>query len=295
MRERSMSTPLVELVPGVLTKLEHLNPGGSHKTRAARHIMREALASGAVTPGATTVIEKTGGNFGLGLIIECARHGLELELVIGLNFSAMKKRALQRMGARLVGEDMLNQGLTPREVLEWRLANQASLKRMYFYTDQFANPNSLLAHYNETATELIGQLDGMGVYRDTPLTFVGGAGTGASLAGIGRRLREEYLDVTVALVEPDGCDSLAGIHREHPLEGIAVGVTPPFLTANDVDFQATCKVEDMIAMQNRVAREHGLLLGNSAAAILSCAANYRRGAGRRVVITLSYDEGHWYL
>lgn len=75
-------TPMVEKVPGVLSKLECMNPGGSHKTRAARYIVRSAIAAGEVRPGITALIEKTGGNFGLGLALECERHGVGLELVL---------------------------------------------------------------------------------------------------------------------------------------------------------------------------------------------------------------------
>jgi cysteine synthase len=284
----------MELVPGVLTKLEYRNPGASHKTRAARWVIRAAAAKGLVVPGVTTVIEKTGGNFGLGLAIECARMGVSLELVIGLGFSKLKRRALTRLGVDIVGDDMLYDGATPREVLEWRLANQERLDRRYYHPDQFHNFDSVRAHYHETGVELVAQLRSLGAGKDVPLALVGGAGTGASLQGVGERLREEFEDVEVVLIDPPGCRSLEGVHEDHPIEGIAVGVKPPFLRAETISRTMTATLDAMSDMQKEVGSRCGFLLGNSAAAALSCARRYCE-QNPRLTMTLAYDELHWYL
>lgn len=288
-------TPLVEVVPGVLSKLECMNPGGSHKTRAARYIVRSAIAAGKVRPGITTIIEKTGGNFGLGLALECQRHGVELELAVGPNFSMVKKRALQKMGAQLIGQGMMEKGASPRDVIEWHLDNAGALDREYYYTNQFANERCVDAHYYDTGPELSIQLHRAGIYEDQPLTFVSGAGTGATFSGVGRRLREEFPDLELVLVEPEGCSMRHDRHGEHCMEGIAVGVVPPFVEEAQVDAFMECTHQGMETTQNRVARRHGRFIGNSSAAILDAAAAYKAENPKRQVVTVVYDEGGWYI
>lgn len=284
-------TPLVEIVPGILSKLECMNPGGSHKTRAARYIVRSGIASGEIRPGITTLIEKTGGNFGLGLALECERHGVGLELAVGLNFSEVKRRALQKMGASLIGQEMMEEGASPREVVEWHLDNSRELDKEYFYTNQFANKRCVDAHYYDTGPELCVQLHRAGIYEDQPLTFISGAGTGATLAGVGRRLQEEFLDLQLILGEPKGCSMRHDCHTEHAMEGIAVGVVPPFIEHEEVDGFMECTHNGMDVIQNQVARRHGRFIGNSSAAILDAAAAYKAKYPERQVVTVVYDEG----
>lgn len=289
------TTPLVELLPGIKSKLEYLNPGGSHKTRAAEYLLRSGIADGTIVPGVTTVIEKTGGNFGLGLAVGCARQGVPLELAVGLGFSALKKRALERAGAFLIGNEMLHQGATPREVVDWHLENQDQLGKNYFYTNQFGNERCVDAHFYTTGVELTLQLQQLDVYGDTALTLVSGAGTGATMTGVGRRLRQEFPDTKIVLVEPEGSSVRANKHTDHRMEGISVGVVPPFLQLADVDQFMICTEDEMTSIQNEIARTKGVLIGNSAAGVLGAARRYKAQNADRVVITLVYDEGHWYL
>lgn len=288
-------TPLVEMVPGVLSKLECMNPGGSHKTRAARYIIRSAIAAGKIRPGITTLIEKTGGNFGLGLAFECQRHAVGLDLAVGLNFSRVKKRALERMGASLIGQGMMEEGASPRDVIQWHLDNADELGKDYYYTNQFANGRCVDAHYYDTGSELSFQLHRAGIYEDQPLTFVSGAGTGATFSGVGHRLREEFPDLELILVEPEGCSMRHDHYVEHAMEGIAVGVVPPFVDHAQVDAFMECTHQGMEAIQNQVARRHGRFIGNSSAAILDAASTYKAENPERQVVTVVYDEGGWYI
>ncbi|WJF90035.1 pyridoxal-phosphate dependent enzyme [Paraburkholderia bonniea] len=289
-----LATPLLEVHPGLLLKFESDNPGGSHKVRAARFIVRSAIASGDIVPGHTTVIEKTGGNFGFGLALACQAHNVPVELAVGLEFSAVKRRCLELFGARLIGLDMLERGATPREVVEWHLEQANELERHYFYTDQFHNPASVAAHELETGPEIAMQLKAWPEVKK--LTFVSCAGTGASLTGIATALKHAGYAVDVVLVEPQGCDSRNGIFTSHKLEGMSVGVVPPFLDWNLINEVRTVSHEEAMETRQTLARTLGFIAGNTAAACLTVAHTLARSAScEHKVLSLMYDHGLWYL
>src|SRR5690554_4287277 len=135
-----MSTPMYQIGDNLYLKMELFNPGGSHKIRAARHILETAIHQGHIIPGQTTIIEKTGGNFGFGLVTVCKQYGLDIELAVGLGFSRKKRQYLEALGAVLIGKELLEQGWSPKEVIDYHLLNSDRLGRSYYYTDQFNNP-----------------------------------------------------------------------------------------------------------------------------------------------------------
>lgn len=285
-------TPLIEIVPGLLAKLECNNPGGSHKTRAARRIVAQAVADGRIIPGKTTVIEKTGGNFGFGLLWACAGLDVRVELAVGLSFSPVKRACLAAFGADLVGVSQLQAGGTPREVVEARLAAGAAADIPLFYTDQFANPAGLAAHEEETGPEIAEQLARRPEIRR--VTFVAGAGTGASLTGVARSLRRAGYQLRVVLVEPQGADAARGVHVDHRMEGVSVGVAPPFLDWSLVDARREVSFEEMTVTRRETARRSGYYVGNSAAACLAAARDFVDGRRDHAVLTIIYDHGLWY-
>ncbi|MFM0058838.1 pyridoxal-phosphate dependent enzyme [Paraburkholderia phytofirmans] len=288
------ATPLREVRPGLLLKFECDNPGGSHKVRAARYIVRSAIESGEIVPGRTTVIEKTGGNFGFGLTLACQAHAIPVELAVGLGFSAVKRRCLELFGARLIGLDMLERGATPREVVQWHLEHAAEHGRSYFYTDQFRNAASVAAHELETGPEIATQLKAWPDVRK--VTFVSCAGTGASLVGIAKALKAAGYCVTVVLVEPQGCDSRNGIFSDHKLEGMSVGVVPPFVQWDLINEIRTVTYDEVMNTRKSFARECGFLVGNTAAACLSVASSLATGAtAEHKILSILYDHGLWYV
>lgn len=181
----------------LFTKLEMNNPGGSHKYRAASHIVEQAVAAGEIVPGVTTVIEKTGGNFGFGLIAACHKYNVPVELAVGLGFSLAKRDLLECFGARLIGKHMLHEGATPKEVVQYHLEHQESLGIHYFYTDQFQNPLGVEAHRAMTGRELAEQLRAQEA--GERILFVGCAGTGASFPP---PLRKICISVQIKLACP---------------------------------------------------------------------------------------------
>ena len=162
------------------------------------------------------------------------------------------------------------------------------------YTDQFNNAGSLEAHEFETGPEIADQLDAHG--SDTRrLRFVVCAGTGAHLTGITRALRRRNFDVAVTLVEPEGCDSRNGVFVNHRLEGMAVGVKPPMLDWDLVDEVRRVNEATMLDEQQRFAKRHGWMVGNTSAACLAIAADMAaRRADDRKVLSIAYDHGLWY-
>ncbi|MCW5254948.1 pyridoxal-phosphate dependent enzyme [Verminephrobacter aporrectodeae] len=287
------TSALRQVEPRLLVKFELDNAGASHKVRAARHIVRCAVETGEIIPGRTTVIEKTGGNFGLGLLLACADINVPVELAVGLSFSPIKRRFLELSGARLIGVDQLQAGATPREVVEWHLANATALGKSYFYTDQFNNPGSVVAHEYETGPEIVDQLKAFDGLRS--LTFVSCAGTGAHLTGITRALRRAGLAVDVTLVEPAGCDSRNSVFVSHRFEGMAVGVNPPLLDWGLVTHTVQVDYAAMFEAQQRFATAHGYLVGNTSAACLAVALELAdRAKGSHKVLTIAYDHGLWY-
>lgn len=290
---QSQATPLREIEPGLLLKFEMDQAGGSHKVRAARRVVHQALAEGLIVPGVTTVIEKTGGNFGLGLALACREAEVSVELVIGLSFSEARRAHLRWLGVTLAGEDLLLQGATPRQVLEERLARADTLGRRYYYPDQFNNPACVEAHELDTGAEIVAQLHAHPAPRRVHL--VACAGTGAHLTGIARAIRQAGFELHATLVEPAGCQSQTGLFIEHALEGMAVGVTPPLLDWSLVDEVVHVTAAETEATQKWLAQTRGFWVGRTSAACLAVAR--RSALGRTVgtaVLSLAYDQGAWY-
>lgn len=288
-------TPLIELHPGLLAKLECNNLGVSHKVRAARQIIKNALMNGDIIPGETTVIEKTGGNFGFGLTLACSELDIPVELAVGLGFSPVKRRCLEFFGAKLIGLDMLKNGSKPKDVIQWHLDNSVQIGKKYFFTDQFNNRGSLQAHLDETGPEIASQLQSI-FANIKRLTFVACAGTGASLTGIASSLKSFGYSVNVVLVEPLGCDSRRGIFCDHAMEGMSVGVPPPFLDWNLVNQVHQVSFEDVLKTQSELSKMRGLFVGNTTGACMHVAIQLCASQqADHKVLTVVYDHGLWYL
>lgn len=286
---------IVELPEQIFVKPEFQNPGLSHKHRVANLIISRAKASGQIKPGRTTIIEKTGGNFGLGLLFSCKNIGIDVELAVGLSFSHRKRKLLEFLGARLIGQEMLKDGMTPKEVVQYHLNHQKTLGKEYFYTDQFENQLGVEAHRQETGAELAFDLISRSDIGNK-LVFISGAGTGASLTGISLALKGHGFEVTTILVEPDGCDMRSGQFQEHRIEGISVGVPAPFLDWRLVSGVEFIRLDEVIATQKWFFLNTGLLVGNSSAANIAVARKLRSSKQFNgiPIITLAYDSGLWY-
>lgn len=291
MELQEASTPLVR-AGRVFTKLEMFNRAGSHKARAAQWVVRQAIEAGHLIPGGPRrILEKSGGNFGIGLAYEARKFDIGVDLVVGLSFSRVKMALCEEFGARLVGRDMLLRGAQPKEVVEKLLEDQP---QNYFYTDQFSNPANLAAHFEGTGPELLAQLLPLGAL-DRPVVFVVAAGTGASAAGISRRLKAALPNVTVVLNEPEHCSYIEGVFGDHVQKGTAVGVRPPFLDLTLVDHIERVTDAQAREGQRMFAAATGLYPGPSSGGNYFLARRWADACPTHLVVTLIYDSGEGYL
>ncbi len=270
------NTPLVELkhvaagLPAkVFVKCEHLNPGGSVKDRTARAIVIDAEERGVLTPGAT-MIEGTAGNTGVGLALLASARGYRLICVLPEKMAIDKRVALRQLGAEVI--------VTPGGPLSAphnfrTLAAKLAEDNGWFLTNQFFNPANLGAHYGTarykgTGEEILAQIRDAGFAR--PGAFVSASGTGGTISGVGRRLKEFDKSIRVVLADPQG-SSMAGwvntgeLGPDGPsqVEGIGSGSVPGNLQREWLDEALTVTDAEAFAMVERLAKEEGLTVGGS--------------------------------
>jgi cysteine synthase len=262
------NTPLVALarigaglpVP-VLAKCEHLNPGGSVKDRIAKAIVDDAEARGLLAPR-VTLVEATAGNTGMGLALVAAARGYDLVCVMPEKMSADKRAALTSLGARVI----ITANAPPSSPENFRnVAVRLAAEHGWFLTDQFRNPANVRVHEETTAAEILAQTGGrVGA-------FVAGAGTGGTISGVGRRLKDVLPNVRVVLADPVG-SSLAdwvdhgclGPDGSYAVEGIGGSEVPENLHRDVIDSAERVSDADSFAMVKQLVRMEGLLVGGSA-------------------------------
>ncbi len=277
---QGLSVPLV-------AKLECFNPAGSVKDRVALSMIDEAEKTGKLRPG-DTIIEPTSGNTGIGLAAVAARRGYRVILTMPDTMSAERRALLSAYGAELV--------LTPgsagmQGAAERAKELEASLPGSYI-PDQFANTANAQAHYETTGPEIWADVEGL------VDVFVCGIGTGGTITGVGRYLKEQNPNVLVVGVEPMSSAVLSGgTPGVHKLQGIGAGFVPEVLDRSVCDEILSVSDEDAYTAARTVARKDGILLGVSSGAALAAAAVLARRsgfAGKRIVV-LCPDAGDRYL
>lgn len=290
------STPLLELKnierahglqARLLAKLEGMNPAGSAKDRVARKMIENAELTGCLGPG-SVIIEPTSGNTGIGLAALAAAKGYRAIIVMPDNMSMERRRMMTAYGAELV--------LTPGSLgMAGAIARANELAEALprsFIPGQFTNPANPAAHMESTGPELWmdtdGQLD----------IFVAGAGTGGTVTGVGRYLKQMNPSVQVVAVEPAGSPVLSGGKAgPHKLQGIGAGFVPEVLDVAVIDRIIAVADEDAFAAGRQLARTEGLLAGISSGAALWAGIQLARkaeNAGKTIVVLLP-DTGERYL
>ena len=285
-------TPMVRLTrvvdPGmaeVWVKIEGMNPGGSIKDRTALGMIVDAERSGALAPG-QMIVEPTSGNTGIGLAQVAAARGYPLTLCLPAQMSEERKRTLRAYGARLVLTDPERRMLAAIEEAE-RIRDSTGA----WMANQFNNPANPRIHYETTAPELWSQMDGR------IDAFVYGSGTGGTISGVGRFLRERRSSAIVVAVEPARSPVLSGGDRgQHQFQGMGPGFVPPNFDRSVVDRVVQAWEEDAFPLARRLAREEGLFVGMSSGAITWAALQVARelGPGKRVAM-IAPDSGARYL
>jgi cysteine synthase len=286
------NTPLVRLervvepdTAEVWVKVEGVNPGGSIKDRTARAMITDAEKRGLLSGGGT-IVEPTSGNTGIGLAQVASARGYRLILCLPASMSEERKATLRAYGAELVLTDPERRMLAAIEEAE-RIRDRTGA----FLPNQFENPANPAVHYSTTGPEI---WDGMGGRIDA---FVYGSGTGGTISGVGRFLKERDDRIQVIAVEPGRSAVLHGEPRgQHRFQGMGPGFIPRNLDRSVVDRVIKAWEEDAFPLARRMAREEGLFVGMSSGAITWAALEVARelGPGARVV-TISPDSGSRYL
>jgi cysteine synthase len=292
-------TPLVRLrrigqrLPAaILVKCEQMNPGGSVKDRIAVAMVDDAEARGLVAPGAT-LIEATAGNTGMGLALVAAVRGYTLVCVMPEKMSVDKRAALAALGAKVV--------VTPNAPPDspdhfQNVARQLALERGWFLTDQFCNPANVRIHETTTGPEILEQCGGrIGA-------FVAGAGTGGTITGVGRFLKQHAPDALVVLADPVGsglarwvAEGVVGPDGAYEVEGIGTSRPPDILDRRVVDAAESVSDDESFAMTRRLWAEEGLFVGGSSGTAVVAALRVAARGGPSPVVAVLPDSWDRYL
>lgn len=284
------NTPLLNLRQStglnIFAKAEFLNPGGSIKDRIAKNMIEEAEKEGKLKPG-MTIVEPTSGNTGIGLAFCGVRKGYKVIIVMPENMSEERKKIIKALGAKLV--------LTPAELSIGGSVEKAeeivAQSDEYFMPQQFVNPANPEVHYRTTGPEIVSQL---GKKVDI---YVSGIGSGGTLQGIGKYLREQNPDCKIVAVEPKNVSALLG-HEPglHQIQGIGDGFIPDVLDISMIDDIVEVTDEDAIGTARELAAIQGLLVGTSSGANVWAAKQMAKKYGEdKVIATILADRAERYF
>ena len=271
----------------VLAKLEYFNPAGSVKDRIAKEMILDAMEKGLINEN-TTLIEPTSGNTGIGLSAVATALNLKIIITMPETMSVERRNLMKAYGAELVltpGSEGMKGAIAKAKELASQIENS-------FIPGQFENPANPTAHYKTTGPEIYEQTEGK------VDIFVTGVGTGGTISGIGKYLKEKNPEVKVVAVEPASSPVLStGKGGAHKIQGIGAGFVPETLNTKIYDEIITVENEDAFATGKEMAKTEGILVGISSGAALYAAkelAKREENAGKTIVVLLP-DGGDRYL
>ena len=283
------NTPLVRLnkitqglAPGVeiYAKLEGCNPGGSVKDRPALSMIEDAEQSGRLTKD-KIILDSTSGNTGIAYAWIGAVKGYKVDLVVPQNVSTERKKILHAFGATVIFSDPL-EGSDGAIRLAWKLYVDDPDK--YCKLDQYNNPSNPNAHYEHTGPEIIEQTGGKVTH------FVASIGTGGTIMGTGRRLKEFNKDIQIVAIEPE-----TAFHGLEGLKHMESSIVPGIYHEDEIDSKIPAPTEESYDMAKRLAREEGLLVGQSSGAAMWGALELAKTLKDGVIVVIFPDGGDKYL
>ena len=284
------NTPLVRInklsqSKKLYAKVEFFNPAGSVKDRVALAMIEDAEKKGLIKEG-TTIIEPTSGNTGIGLALICAIKGYKMILTMPETMSIERRKLLKAYGAELVlteGTKGMKGAIEKAEELHREIENS-------FIPQQFKNPANPQKHYETTAKE---------IWKDTEGkidAFIAGVGTGGTISGIGKYLKEQKPEVEVIAVEPKDSPVLSGGQAgAHKIQGIGAGFVPDTFNKDFVDKIVTITTDEAFSAARLAAKKEGLLIGISSGASLFAAIQYANDNPEKTTVCLLPDTGERYL
>ena len=285
------NTPIVRInklseSKNLYAKVEFFNPAGSVKDRVALAMIEDAEKKGLIKAGETTIIEPTSGNTGIGLALVSAIKGYKLLLTMPETMSIERRKLLKAYGAELVltdGAKGMKGAIEKAEELHKEIQNS-------FIPQQFKNPANPQKHYETTAREIWKDMEGK------IDIFVAGVGTGGTVSGVGKYLKEQNKNVKIYAVEPDSSPVLSGGQAgAHKIQGIGAGFVPDTYNPDAVDEVIRVKNDDAIETARKSAKKEGLLIGISSGASLYAAIQLANKNPEKAIVALLPDTGERYL
>lgn len=279
------NTPLVMLSDNLIAKIESKNPGGSVKDRIAYKMIKEAFNEKLINED-TVIIEPTSGNTGIGLAMVCAAMHMKCILVMPDTMSIERRKLLQAYGAELVltsGKLGMKGAVHEAYQLHEEISNS-------FIPQQFENMNNPLVHYETTAKEIYQDMDG------NIDIFVAGIGTGGTISGVGKYLKEMNPNIQVIGIEPlESALITSGITGSHKIQGIGAGFIPKNLNMEIVDDFFVVSSDEAFEGSKYLAKEHGILVGISSGAAYMVASKISNEWKDKKIVVLFPDTGERYL
>lgn len=278
------STPLLKLDNNIYAKLECFNPAGSIKDRAALYMIEDAEKDGRIKPG-DTLIEPTSGNTGIGLAMVGISKGYNVIITMPDTMSAERIKLMEAYGARVILTDGSKGMAGAIEKAEELAKEQGGL-----VVGQFTNPANAKAHYETTGPEIFEDTDG------AVDILVSAIGTGGTISGIGKYLKEQKNSVRIVGVEPSSSPFLTkGEKGSHKIQGIGAGFKPEILDLSVVDEIITVSDKDAYESGRQLAKEKGVLVGISSGAAYSAAKKLAKENPDKTVVVIFPDSGSRYL
>ncbi len=285
------NTPLLELqylnINGnrVFAKAEFMNPAGSVKDRIAKEMILSAMSRGEIDDK-SIIIEATSGNTGIGLASVCASLGLRVIIIMPESMSIERRKIIAHYGAKLI--------LTPASGgMKTTLDKLEELKEIYsnhYLPMQFSNPDNPKAHYKTTAPEIYSQME------QSIDIFITGVGTGGTISGVGKYLKEKNSNIKIIAIEPEASPFLSkGVSGSHSIQGIGAGFKPDILDMSVIDEIVTVSDDEAFKASRECAIKSGIAVGISAGANLSAIKKILKKLKNKRVVTILPDEANRYL
>lgn len=286
------NTPILKLnnitdndMSEVYLKLEKFNPGGSVKDRASLGMIENAEKEGRIKPG-DTIIEPTSGNTGIGLAMVGKMKGYKVLIVMPDTMSSERRALIKSYGAELIltdGTKGMKGAISKADELSKTIEHS-------YIPMQFANKANPEKHYSSTAEEIMRDVDNVDI-------FIAGVGTGGTVIGTGRRLKEKNKNIKVIAVEPESSPVLSGGNAgAHKIQGIGAGFIPEIYDEDVVDEIITITNEEAIYYTKLMGEKEGILVGISSGANIACALKIAKKLGKgKKIVTVAPDGGEKYL